>query len=141
MSATAISVMLVDDNPADIELTKDTLEEGKLRLSIVTAADGQYALERLDANLERGEPLPDLILLDLNMPRLDGREFLTQLRKREEFKALPVVVLTSSDAEQDIVRSYALGANCYVNKPVGLEQFQEIVHSVERFWLTIVKLP
>jgi len=141
MSATAISVMLVDDNPADIELTKDTLEEGKLRLSIVTAADGQYALERLDANLERGEPLPDLILLDLNMPRLDGREFLTQLRQREEFKALPVVVLTSSDAEQDIVRSYALGANCYVNKPVGLEQFQEIVHSVERFWLTIVKLP
>jgi CheY-like chemotaxis protein len=136
-----IKIMLVDDNEADIELTKSTLEEGKVRMDIVTASDGQHALDQLEATLTRGEELPDLILLDLNMPRLDGRGFLSQMRQREELKAIPVVVLTSSDAEQDIVKSYKLGANCYVNKPVGLDEFQKIVRTVEHFWLTIVKLP
>lgn len=136
-----IKIMLVDDNEADIELTKSTLEEGKVRMDIVTAGDGQHALDQLEATLARGEELPDLILLDLNMPRLDGRGFLSQMRQREELKAIPVVVLTSSDAEQDIVKSYKLGANCYVNKPVGLDEFQKIVRTVEHFWLTVVKLP
>jgi two-component system, chemotaxis family, response regulator Rcp1 len=136
-----IRIMLVDDNEADIELTKSTLEEGKVRMDIVTASDGQHALDQLEETLKRGQMLPDLILLDLNMPRLDGRGFLSQMRQREELKAIPVVVLTSSDAEQDIVKSYKLGANCYVNKPVGLDEFQKIVRTVEHFWLTVVKLP
>jgi len=136
-----IKIMLVDDNEADIELTKSTLEEGKVRMDIVTAGDGQHALDQLEESLSRGEELPDLILLDLNMPRLDGRGFLSKMRQREELRAIPVVVLTSSDAEQDIVKSYKLGANCYVNKPVGLDEFQKIVRTVEHFWLTVVKLP
>jgi CheY-like chemotaxis protein len=139
--ATPIKIMLVDDNRADIELTKDILAESKIRLSIIEAMDGQQALEYLEARLLSREELPDLILLDLNMPRLDGRGLLSKMRGREEFKALPVVVLTSSDAEQDIISSYKLGANCYVNKPVGLDEFQKIVRSIECFWLTIVKLP
>jgi CheY-like chemotaxis protein len=141
MTATPIKIMLVDDNEADIELTKSTLEEGKVRMRIVTAGDGQDALDQLEAGLKCGEELPDLILLDLNMPRLDGRGFLAKLRQHEELKGIPVVVLTSSDAEQDIVKSYKLGANCYVNKPVGLDEFQKIVRTVEHFWLTVVKLP
>ena len=141
MTATPIKIMLVDDNEADIELTKSTLEEGKVRMHIVTAMDGQDALDQLEATLKKGEELPDLILLDLNMPRLDGRGFLSKLRQTEHLKAIPVVVLTSSDAEQDIVKSYKLGANCYVNKPVGLDEFQKIVRTVEHFWLTVVKLP
>lgn len=141
MTVTPIKIMLVDDNEADIELTKSTLEEGKVRMNIVTAIDGQDALDLLEATLNKGEELPDLILLDLNMPRLDGRGFLAKLRQSEPLKAIPVVVLTSSDAEQDIVKSYKLGANCYVNKPVGLDEFQKIVRTVEHFWLTVVKLP
>jgi CheY-like chemotaxis protein len=141
MTATPIKIMLVDDNEADIELTKSTLEEGKVRMHIFTAMDGQDALDQLEATLKKGEELPDLILLDLNMPRLDGRGFLSRLRQTEQLKAIPVVVLTSSDAEQDIVKSYKLGANCYVNKPVGLDEFQKIVRTVEHFWLTVVKLP
>ena len=141
MIAPMIKIMLVDDNEADIELTKSTLEEGKIRMDIVTACDGQDALDQLEAALSRSQALPDLILLDLNMPRLDGRGFLSAMRQREELKAIPVVVLTSSDAEQDIVKSYKLGANCYVNKPVGLDEFQKIVRTVEHFWLTVVKLP
>ncbi|HET8934991.1 MAG TPA: response regulator [Polyangiales bacterium] len=141
MTATPIKIMLVDDNEADIELTKSTLEEGKVRMHIFTAMDGQDALDQLEATLKKGEELPDLILLDLNMPRLDGRGFLSKLRQTEQLKAIPVVVLTSSDAEQDIVKSYKLGANCYVNKPVGLDEFQKIVRTVEHFWLTVVKLP
>lgn len=136
-----ITIMLVDDNQADVELTKETLADCKLRLSIITADDGQQALDLLEAKLARQERLPELILLDLNMPRLDGPGLLKALRAREELKAIPVVVLTSSDAEQDIVRSYKLGANCYVNKPVGLEEFQKIVSAIEGFWLTVVKLP
>lgn len=141
MTATPIQIMLVDDNEADIELTKATLEEGKVRMQIATASDGQDALDQLEGMLARSEGLPDLILLDLNMPRLDGRGFLAKLRQHDQLKAIPVVVLTSSDAEQDIVKSYKLGANCYVNKPVGLDEFQKIVRTVEHFWLTVVKLP
>lgn len=136
-----IKVMLVDDNPADIDLTREFLQLGKPRLAVVTAADGQHAVDELERTLRNREPLPDLILLDLNMPRLDGRGFLTKLRARDEFRALPVVILTSSDADQDIVRSYKLGANCYVKKPVGLEEFQKVVNTIECCWLTVVKLP
>jgi CheY-like chemotaxis protein len=137
-----IRVLLVDDNPGDADLTKETLEAGKLHLDVAVVTDGEAALAYL-----RGEPPfagaepPDLVLLDLNLPRLSGREVLAAIKGDPVLRALPVVVLSSSDAEQDILRSYQLGANCYVTKPVGLASFQAIVRSVETFWFTVVKLP
>ena len=137
-----IRVLLVEDNPGDAELTRDTLLAGKLHLTIDVAEDGEDALRRLGEMAARDPAgLPDLILLDLNLPGLSGREVLGDLRADEALRRIPVVVLTSSDAEQDIVRSYELGANCYVTKPVGLSAFQSIVRSVEDFWLTVVRLP
>jgi chemotaxis family two-component system response regulator Rcp1 len=135
-----IKVLLVDDNEADVDLTHETLKDGKLKMSIEVARDGVEALEVLQ-KLQASGDVPDLILLDLNMPRLDGRGFLAEMRKHDAFRIIPVVVLTSSDAERDVVKSYELGANCYVNKPIGLEAFQTIVRAVESFWLTVVKLP
>jgi len=141
VSATAIKIMLVDDNEADVELMKLTLAECKVRLSIVTASDGQQALDLLQGSLDRGEPLPDLILLDLNMPRVNGQDLLVRLRARDALKAIPVVILTSSAAGKDVVASYKLGANCYVTKPVGLAEFEKVARTIEGFWLTVVKLP
>lgn len=137
-----IEVLLVEDNPADAELTRETLESGKLLLNIAVARDGAEALVYLKREPPfTHAPIPDLILLDLNLPKLDGREVLAQLRQEERLRRIPVVILTSSDAEQDVVASYDLGANCYVTKPVGLDAFQRIVRSVEDFWFTVVKLP
>jgi len=137
-----IQVLLVEDNPGDALLTRETLEASKVWLEMEHVEDGEKAL----AYLERGlaaQPtnLPDLILLDLNLPRMHGREVLAAIRAKEALRRIPIVVLTSSDAEQDILKSYELGANCYVTKPVGLEAFQSIVRSVESFWFTVVKLP
>lgn len=137
-----IHVLLVEDNPGDADLTKETLEASKFHLQISVAADGMEAL----AHLQRKPPFahaerPDLILLDLNLPKMGGREVLAAIKHDPALKTIPVVILTSSDAEQDIVKSYQLGANCYVTKPVGLDGFQSIVRSVEDFWLTVVKLP
>jgi CheY-like chemotaxis protein len=138
----AIRVLLVEDNPGDADLTRETLEASKLFLEISTVSDG---LEALDFLHRRGAharaELPDLIVLDLNLPKLDGQQVLAEIRKDERLRALPVVVLTSSDAERDIVQSYKLGANCYVTKPVDLAAFQSIVKAIEGFWFTIVKLP
>jgi CheY-like chemotaxis protein len=138
----SIRVLLVEDNPGDADLTKETLEECRLHVEIAIAIDGAEALDRLFrrppyANAD----LPDLILLDLNLPKMSGREVLAQIKQELSLRTIPVVILTSSDAEQDVVKSYELGANCYVTKPVGLEAFQSIVRSVEGFWFTIVKLP
>ncbi len=137
-----IHVLLVEDNPGDADLTKETLEMSKVHLQISVVTDGTEAL----AYLRRQPPFagaerPELILLDLNLPRMSGRELLAEIKRDPALGAIPVVILTSSDAEQDIVKSYQLGANCYVTKPVGLEAFQAIVRSVEHFWLTVVKLP
>ena len=132
-----IRVLLIEDNPGDADLTAETLEAGKLHVDIAVAPDGVAALSQLR---EAREP-PDLILLDLNLPKLDGREVLRQIKAHDELRRIPVVILTSSDAEQDIMRSYDLGANCYVTKPVGLDAFQAIVRSVEDFWFTVVRLP
>ncbi|HTW29841.1 MAG TPA: response regulator [Acetobacteraceae bacterium] len=137
-----LSVLLIEDNPGDAELTREILEERKLRVAITVVDNGPDAL----AYLLRQAPhvqaeLPDLILLDLNLPRMDGRQVLSEIKKHADLCTIPVVILTSSDAERDIVKSYALGANCYVTKPVGLEAFQTIVRDVEKFWLTVVKLP
>lgn len=131
-----IRVLLVEDNPGDADLTRETLDEGRLHVHIDHALNGEEALQRLAA-----PQLPDLILLDLNLPGLSGREVLAAIKGDERLRRIPVVILTSSDAEQDIARSYQLGANCYVNKPVGFEAFQQVVRSVEGFWFTIARLP
>ncbi len=137
-----IHVLLVEDNPGDADLTRETLETSKIRITISVVVDGTEAL----AYLLRRAPYtaaqqPDLILLDLNLPKMGGREVLAEIKRHPGLRAIPVVVLTSSDAEQDISKSYELGANCYVTKPVGLDAFQNIVRSVEGFWFTVVKLP
>jgi two-component system, chemotaxis family, response regulator Rcp1 len=137
-----IRVLLVEDNPGDADLTKDTLESGKVLLEISVVVDGEAALDYL---LRRGrhaaaEP-PDLIILDLNLPRLSGVEVLAQIKKHDQLRAIPVVMLTSSDSERDIARSYEVGASCYVTKPVDLTAFISIVQSIENFWFTVVKLP
>ena len=137
-----ISVLLVEDNPGDAELTRDTLESSKLWVNITVANDGPTALDVL---LRRGPhaqaPTPDLVVLDLNLPKMDGREILAEIKRHEQLRLIPVVILTSSDAEKDVAQSYALGANCYVTKPVDLAAFQAIVKSISGFWFTVVKLP
>jgi CheY-like chemotaxis protein len=140
--ATPIRILLIEDNPADAELTIETLEHSKLALEIRVVDDGAKAI----AYLERRPPyetseVPDLVLLDLNLPKADGREVLQALRRNPSTRGTPVVILTSSEAERDIARSYELGANCYIIKPVGIDAFQEIVRTVEHFWFTVVKLP
>jgi CheY-like chemotaxis protein len=137
-----IRILLVEDNPGDADLTKETLEAGKLHLEISVAVDGVEAV----AYMLRKPPyadaeLPDLVLLDLNLPKMSGQEVLAEIKQHAALREIPVVILTSSDAEQDIVKSYQLGANCYVTKPVGLVAFQTIVQSIENFWFTVVKLP
>jgi two-component system, chemotaxis family, response regulator Rcp1 len=137
-----IEVLLVEDNPGDVRLTKEALREGKVRNNLHVAPDGVEAL----AFLRREGPYedavrPDLILLDLNLPRKDGREVLSEIKRDDTLRHIPVVVLTSSQAEQDILRAYDLHANCYVSKPVDLDQFITVVKSIENFWFTIVKLP
>ena len=137
-----LSVLLIEDNPGDADLVIETLEQGKLRLDVAGAVDGAQALTRLLRQPpHEATESPDLILLDLNLPKVSGREVLERIKQEPALKEIPVVVLTSSDAEHDIVKSYQLGANCYVTKPVGLVAFQSIVQAIEGFWFTVVKLP
>jgi len=137
-----IQVLLVEDNPADADLVKETLETSKLYIEITALPDGVQALAYLLGQFPyEVATIPDLILLDLNLPKMTGRQVVTEIKKHESLRRVPIVILTSSDAEQDIVKSYELGANCYVTKPVGLDAFQKIVRSVETFWFTVVKLP
>ncbi|MGB2727487.1 MAG: response regulator [Halobacteriota archaeon] len=142
MIGKSVEILLVEDNPGDVRLTQEFIKESKVRNNLHVVVDGVEALEFL-----RGEgkyvdtPRPDLILLDLNLPRKDGREVLAEIKADEALKRIPVVVLTTSKAEQDIFKVYDLHANCYIIKPVDLEQFIEVVRSIENFWLTIVKLP
>lgn len=137
-----IEVLLVEDNPADADLVRESLEESKLFLQITILPDGEQGLSYL---LQEGAfadaKRPDLILLDLNLPRMSGREVLADIKNLPELRTIPVVVLTSSDAESDIVQSYDLGASCYITKPVDLESFLKIVSKLEEFWFTVVKLP
>ena len=137
-----VEILLVEDNPDDVVLTKEALAEGKVWCSLSVAEDGVEALDFLHRRGKHADaPEPDLILLDLNLPRKDGREVLAEVKADEDLKHIPVVVLTTSRAEQDVMRSYKLHANCYVTKPVDLDEFITIVHSIEDFWLTVVKLP
>ncbi len=133
-----IEILLVEDNAADVRLTQEALQEGKVRNNLTVARDGVEALEILQRS---GAVRPDLILLDLNLPRKDGREVLKTLKADSSLKHIPVVVLTTSSAEVDILKSYQLHANCYITKPVDLEQFVNVVRSIDEFWLTVVKLP
>lgn len=138
----SIRVLLVEDNPGDADLMKETLEGCRLHVEIAIAIDGVEALARLFRRPPYAAvELPDLILLDLNLPKMSGREVLAQIKQHPSLRTIPVVILTSSDAEQDVVKSYELGANCYVTKPVGLDAFQSIIRAVEGFWFTVVKLP
>jgi CheY-like chemotaxis protein len=137
-----IEILLVEDNPADVRLTKEALREGKVKNSLNVARDGVEALEFLRRQGPyAGAPRPDLILLDLNLPKKDGREVLAEIKADDELKTIPVVVLTTSNAELDILKSYSLHANCYITKPVDLEQFVSVVKAIDDFWLTVVRLP
>lgn len=138
----SVQVLLVEDNPADVDLAREALEASRLHLQISVATDGVEALEFLQRRGRYADaPRPDLILLDLNLPRKSGRELLADLKNDKDLKRIPVVVLSSSEAEKDVLQSYDLGANCYVTKPVDLRVFQSIVQGIEGFWFTIVKLP
>jgi len=141
-SSHLVEVLLVEDNPGDARLTQEALREGKLRNRIHHVRDGVEALAFLRREGEYcNAPVPDIILLDLNMPRKDGREVLSEIKEDPQLRFIPVVVLTTSEAENDIVKSYELHANCYITKPVDLEKFTAIVHSIEDFWLQVVTLP
>ncbi len=133
-----IEILLVEDNPGDVRLTIEALRESKVRNNLQVASDGVQALDRLRT---AGAIRPDLILLDLNLPKKDGREVLGEIKADPTLKTIPVVILTTSSAEQDVLKSYELQANCYITKPVDLEQFITVVKSIEDFWLTIVTLP
>jgi CheY-like chemotaxis protein len=135
-------ILLVEDNPGDVDLTREALHESKVHTHLSIARDGDEALAFLrHEGTHAAAPRPDLILLDLNLPKKDGRAVLTEIKADPALSSIPVVVLTSSEAERDIAHAYALHANCFVTKPIGLDQFIEIVRSIEQFWLTVVKLP
>lgn len=137
-----IEILLVEDNPGDVRLTKEALVESKIYNNLNVTTDGVEAMEYLKAEgVFQDRVLPDLILLDLNLPKKDGREVLAEIKQDNQLKRIPVVILTTSQAEADILKSYDLHANCYINKPVDLDQFITVVRAIEDFWMTIVKLP
>ena len=137
-----VQILLVEDNPGDVRLTQEALKDGRVYVNLTVACDGVEAMEILRrAGKHADKPKPDLILLDLNLPRKNGREVLQEIKEDEELRRIPVIVMTTSKAEQDIHRVYNLNANCYVTKPVDLDEFLNVVRSIEDFWLTIVTLP
>jgi two-component system, chemotaxis family, response regulator Rcp1 len=140
--AAAIEVLLVEDSPGDVRLTREAFKDAKVHINLHVAPDGTEAMAFLkrEGNHARA-PRPDLILLDLNLPKKDGREVLEEIKQSPVFKSIPVVILTTSASEADILRSYRLHANCYITKPVDLEGFLRVVKSIDNFWLSVVKLP
>ncbi|MCF8364014.1 MAG: response regulator [Prolixibacteraceae bacterium] len=138
----SIDILLAEDSPGDAELAKEALEESKLKNRLYTVVDGQEALDFL---YQKGKyqdvPRPDLFLLDLNMPKVDGREVLKIVKEDEKLRSIPVVILTTSRAEEDIIKTYNLHANCYISKPLDLDKFMEVVAAIENFWISIVALP
>lgn len=142
ISSRPIELLLVEDSPSDVRLTVEALKEAKVKNTLHVVTDGVEALRFLRREGEyASSPKPDLILLDLNLPKKDGREVLAEIKEDEELRRIPIVVLTTSSAEEDIARAYSLHANCYVTKPVDFTQFMKVIHSIESFWLTVVKLP
>lgn len=137
-----IEILLVEDNPGDVRLTVEALKEGKVANKINVAADGTEAMEFLRREGKHSRaPTPDVILLDLNLPKKNGREVLAEIKMDDRLKHIPVVVLTTSQAEKDIILTYNMHANCYITKPVDFGQFIDVVKSIENFWFTVVKLP
>jgi chemotaxis family two-component system response regulator Rcp1 len=141
-TGTPVEILLVEDSPGDVRLTIEALKDAKVRNSLHVAEDGVEAMAFLRREGEYADaPRPDVILLDLNLPKKDGREVLAEVKADADLKRIPVVVLTVSQAEEDILKTYNLHANCYITKPVDLDQFLTVVRSIEDFWLTIVRLP
>jgi CheY-like chemotaxis protein len=133
-----IEILLIEDSPADVRLMLEALAEAKLRNIVRVAEDGETAMELLRRPATRQ---PDLILLDLNLPGMDGREVLQEIKADPELAIIPVVVLTTSNADEDVLRAYRLHTNCYITKPANFDQFVRVVHSIQDFWLTIARLP
>ena len=142
MDKKPISILLVEDNPGDIRLTQEAIKEGKLINELFVVNDGVQAMQFLHQAGEYQDAVkPDMILLDINLPRKNGDEVLSEVKEDPDLRRIPVVILTTSKAEEDILRSYDLHANCYVTKPVDMDQFLIIVNSIQEFWVSIVKLP
>jgi chemotaxis family two-component system response regulator Rcp1 len=138
----AFEILLVEDNPGDARLAQEALKEGRMTSRLKVVVDGVEAMSFLRREGPyAGSPRPNLILLDLNLPRKDGRQVLAELKADEDLRRIPVVVLTTSQAEQDILRSYDLHANCYITKPVDLDRFISVVRSIEEYWCSVVTLP
>jgi chemotaxis family two-component system response regulator Rcp1 len=137
-----IEILLVEDNPGDADLAREALEGGKIKNNLFVVTDGEAAMDFLFKTGPYADvPRPDLILLDLNLPRKDGREVLADIKAHKDLKRIPVVILTTSKSEEDILKSYNLYANCYITKPIDLNQFIKVVRCIEDFWLSIVVLP
>jgi two-component system, chemotaxis family, response regulator Rcp1 len=135
-------VLLVEDNPSDVRLTREAMSEGKVSINLAVVTDGEQAVSYLlRQGKYQGARRPDLILLDLNLPKKDGREVLREIKAIDSLRRIPVVVLTTSQAEEDICRSYDLQANCFITKPDNLDDFFDVIRQIEQFWLTIVSLP
>src|SRR5574341_952327 len=142
MNGEPIQILLVEDNPGDVRLTREAFKDGKVANTIHVVEDGEQALAYLRKQGKYADAQrPDIILLDLNLPKKDGKEVLPDIKNDPDLKRIPVVVFTASSAEKDILNSYNLNANCYITKPVSLDQFIEVVKCMINFWLTIVKLP
>ena len=140
--ATAIEVLLVEDSPGDVRLTREAFKDAKVHINLHVASDGTEAMAFLGREGQHlNSPRPDLILLDLNLPKKDGRQVLAEIKESPTLKSIPVVILTTSASEADILRSYMLHANCYISKPVDLKGFLDVVTSIDNFWLSVVKLP
>jgi CheY-like chemotaxis protein len=142
MAGSPIEILLVEDNPGDVRLTREALDEAKVINNLSVVDNGVDALAFLRQEAPYADAVrPDLILLDLNLPKKDGRQVLAEIKEDTRLKRIPVVILTTSQAEEDIIRSYDLHANCYVSKPVDLDQFIKVVQSIEHFWFSVVLLP
>lgn len=137
-----IDLLLVEDSPSDLLMTKEAFEHAKVLLNVHSVEDGVEAMKFLRREGSYSQvPRPDLILLDLNLPKKDGREVLAELKRDDRLRSIPVVILTTSKAEEDIARAYLLHANCFITKPVGFANFTEVIRSIEKFWFTVVELP
>jgi len=137
-AAQPIQILLVEDSPGDVRLTEEILRDAKIANDLHVVNDGEQAMDFLRST---DAPRPDVMLLDLNLPRKDGREVLAELKDDPKLRRIPVIVLTTSSADQDVLRSYDLNANCYITKPINLDEFISVVRSIENFWLSIVRLP
>lgn len=137
-----IEILLVEDNPGDVKLTREALKENKMANNLHVVGDGEQAMDFLhQSGVYVNKPRPDVILLDLNLPKKDGREVLAEIKEDDDLKQIPVVILTMSQSEEDILTSYDLHANCYITKPLDMNQFIHVVKTINNFWFSIVKLP